>query len=257
VTSSRHVPRELEPIAARGWPAARSGRLGGWLLFASDGHSGRINACWPIGEPGLPLDEAVAWAEAWYVRRGLPTLFKIVEAACDPAELPQFLTARGYRPHTETLLMTGGVNGVESGVVSVSDRLEAQFADVFAATGAGQGDSAERLAALARMPTPRGFARLDIDGATAAIGACAVDGEWAGVFAMRTDPRRRRSGLARGVLGGLLAFAQRSGARHAYLQVEATNIAALALYRQAGFEEAYRYRYWSRSRGAPHTVSAG
>jgi ribosomal protein S18 acetylase RimI-like enzyme len=90
------------------------------------------------------------------------------------------------------------------------------------------------------------FARLDVGGAPAAIGACAVEGDWAGVFAMRTDPAHRRLGLARRVLGTLLAEASAAGARRAWLQVEDGNPGAIALYRGAGFAEAYRYRYWAR-----------
>jgi ribosomal protein S18 acetylase RimI-like enzyme len=48
------------------------------------------------------------------------------------------------------------------------------------------------------------------------------------------------------VLSTLLAHAEQSGARRAYLQVEAANLGAVELYRRAGFSEAYRYGYWVR-----------
>ena len=44
----------------------------------------------------------------------------------------------------------------------------------------------------------------------------------------------------------LLAEAQDLGAERAWLQVEAENAPAIALYAAEGFEPAYLYRYWTR-----------
>jgi len=63
---------------------------------------------------------------------------------------------------------------------------------------------------------------------------------------MRTAPEHRRKGLARRIFTSLLAASRQAGASRAYLQVEAANAPAVALYSEAGFEEAYRYSYWSR-----------
>jgi ribosomal protein S18 acetylase RimI-like enzyme len=236
----------LEAVSARAWPAARQSRLGGWRLNATSGFSGRINACWPLGDPQIGLEEAIAQAEAWYAGHSLPGLFKIAEAACVPSTLPARLAALGYRARTETVMMTGPAAGSRDPSVSLSDVVEAQFAAVFAAAADGPGDARERLETLTRVPNPRAFARLDCAGEPAAIGACGAEGDWAGVFAMRTDPRFRRLGLARRVLAALMAFARDAGASRAWLQVEADNAGAIALYAAAGFSEAYRYRYWQK-----------
>lgn len=242
----------LETVSARAWPAARATARGGWRLYASAGFSGRINACWPLGDPGVDLDAAIAEAEAWYQAHALPSLFKIVDGACAPARLPERLAAVGYRPHTETVMMTGPAGDRADPSVVVGEIVDADFAAVFAATAHGPGDARERLETLERVPTPRAFARLDAHGSPAAIGASAAEDDWAGVFAMRTDPRFRRQGLARRILRSLMAFAAAAGATRAWLQVEAVNTGAIALYEAAGFTEAYRYRYWERT--APPAV---
>ncbi len=243
-------PRMLEAIAARAWRAREQSAVGGWRLYASEGYSGRINACWPLGPPDRPADEAIAATEAWYAARGLKPIFKVVDAAAEPPGLIDRLAERGYRPRTETLMMTGPVRGEAHGAARVSSDLDADFEAVFVAAGSGDPmDARERLGALGRIVPPRGFARIDIEGRPAAIGACAVEDDWVGVFAMRTDPDFRRRGLARGVLSSLLAFARGAGAGQAYLQVEADNAPAISLYRAAGFEEAYRYGYWDRPQG--------
>jgi len=51
---------ELEEIAALGWPAPETRWLGRWLLRAAEGWTGRGNSVLPLGEPGLPLDAALA-----------------------------------------------------------------------------------------------------------------------------------------------------------------------------------------------------
>ena len=238
----------LERISTRAWPAARGTSIGGWRLHASAGFSGRINACWPLEETGLDAGQSVAAVEDWYEASGLPCLFKVVERGCWPTDLTRRLRARGYRPRTETLMMIGPAGGRADPEVKLGDTVDETFASVFAATAADPGDAAERLATLARIPMPRVFARLDMAGSPSAIGACAVEGGWAGVFAMRTDPSHRRQGLARRILAVLLASAGAAGAKRAWLQVEADNGGAIELYRAAGFEEAYRYSYWARSR---------
>jgi GNAT superfamily N-acetyltransferase len=238
-------PRLLEPVADRAWPARESAVLGGWRLNASDGWSLRINACWPLGEPGWPLDEAIDKVEAFYGTRGLPARFKLADGAVTPANLSEHLLARGYRPVHETLVMVGAVVGGAPAAAILSDTPDPTFEAVFAAGTVGNiADARERLDALARIPAPALFARLDLDGEAAALGAGAVDGEWVGIFGMRTLPDHRRKGLARRILGTLLHEAGSLGARWAYLQVEADNVPAIALYSDLGFSPAYGYRYW-------------
>ncbi len=241
----------LERISARAWPAAQASEIGGWRLHASSGFSGRINACWPLEDPGRTLVEAVTAVEAWYDARNLPGLFKIVESACAPAGLIAHLSRSGYRPRTATVMMIGPARAKADPCVSLNDQVDAGFEQVFTSIAGDPGDARERLETLARIPMPRIFARLDGTGDPVAIGACAVEGEWAGVFAMRTDPGHRRQGLARRLLHSLLSAAADSGARRVWLQVEADNHGAIALYSAAGFEEAYRYRYWSRETPRP------
>ncbi len=241
---------ELEPVAGRAWRPAREATLGGWWLTATDGFSGRINACWPLGAPDRPLDQAIDAVEAWYRDQGRRPVFKLSGDAVFPVDLPERLAARGYAASTETVVMTGPALGVHDPAVRIGEALDPAFAAVFTAAGnADPADARERLQTLERMPRPRGLARLDVDDAPVAIGAVGVEGTWAGIFAMRTDPAHRRKGLAWRVFQALLAHGADHGAVQAYLQVEAANDPAIALYARAGFVEAYRYLYWSLAGG--------
>ena len=239
-------PHLLEPIADDAWPARERARLGGWRLNASSGRSMRINACWPLAAPDLDPEAALDTVEAWFATRGLPPRFKLTDGVFAPDDLPARLAARGYAPCKETVVMLGSTGGAGDPEVRVTATPDATFEAVFTATAGDPEDGRERLGALGRIPAPARFARLDIDGAPAAIGASAIGGGFAGVFGMRTTPDHRRKGLARRVLRGLLAEARALGAERAWLQVEADNAPAIALYADEGFEPAYAYRYWVR-----------
>lgn len=243
------APGVLEPVTARAWRAAEEAALGDWRLNASAGFSGRINACWPVGEPGLETQAAIEAVEAWYAGRGFPARFKLAAGLASPADLGERLVARGYAISKETLVMAGPVGGGKEPGVELAGAPDRRFEAIFQATAEDPLDAAERLGALWRTPDPRAFARAEIGGETAAIGACAVEAPYVGIFAMRTAPAHRRRGLARAVLGSLLGFGQEAGARIAWLQVEAANTGARRLYEGAGFVEAYRYRYWTAPSG--------
>ena len=241
-------PRLIEPISARGWPAAESAELGGWRLYASSGHSGRINTCWALEPLGRDIDEAIGLVEAWYEARGLPPKFKIVYAGDAALDLIARLRRRGYSSNTPTLTMAGPLGGELDPEATVSPDTCEGLARVFADPTFGhEADAAERLAALGRIPLPRGFALIRGGGEPAAVGACAVEGDWAGIMGMRTAPSFRRQGLARRLFRTLTAFAASTGATRGYLQVDEDNASAIALYQSEGFEAGYLYRYWQQA----------
>ena len=239
-------PALLEPLADDAWPARERARLGGWRLNASSGQSMRINACWPLAAPDRDPEAALDAVEAWFAERNLPPRFKLTDGVVAPADLAERLAARGYAARKATLVMLGKTGGKGDTAIRLSDTPDATFEAVFTATAGNPEDGRERLEALARIPAPARFARLDIDGVPAAIGASAIGGGYAGIFGMRTVPDHRREGLARRVLRALLAEAKTLGAESAWLQVEADNTPAIALYDDEGFTPGYRYSYWVR-----------
>lgn len=65
----------------------------------------------------------------------------------------------------------------------------------------------------------------------------------AGLFDVGTLRDARRKGYGRDIVGSALKWAAKLGAKTGWLQIEADNAAALALYQGFGFREAYRYAY--------------
>jgi GNAT superfamily N-acetyltransferase len=70
-----------------------------------------------------------------------------------------------------------------------------------------------------------------------------VDGDHVGLFDVLVSPVARRRGLARRITETIGAWGREHGARHFYLQVVASNQAALPLYASLGFETVYSYSY--------------
>ena len=72
---------------------------------------------------------------------------------------------------------------------------------------------------------------------------CVQEGPLAGLVEVGTSRPLRRQGHGRKIVASALKWARKQGAVRAWVQVDAENEAALALYRRFGFEEAYRYHY--------------
>ena len=69
--------RELEEIAALGWPGVETERLGDWLLRPAAGSRDEPTPPSPSATRACRSHEAVARVAQWYVDRGLPPRFLV------------------------------------------------------------------------------------------------------------------------------------------------------------------------------------
>jgi GNAT superfamily N-acetyltransferase len=99
---------------------------------------------------------------------------------------------------------------------------------------------------LARIAVERICVTLEERGHAVACGMGALIDGHVGINMMRTTPAARRKGHARRVLGTIAEWACNKGASRLYLGVEQANAPAIALYRGAGFEPGYSYRYFRK-----------
>ena len=78
-----------------GWRRCTGGRprrkAGGWLLRAGDGFTGRANSALAVGDPGVPLDDALAAVCDWYHARGLPAMLAVPMRIPGPTASPSAL----------------------------------------------------------------------------------------------------------------------------------------------------------------------
>lgn len=229
--------------------------LDGWLVRAWPGKA-RRSRCVHALMPGLlPLDERLAAAQAVCATRGLPLIFRITPFT-QPPELEAALQARGFVPVDPTeVLVAPTLPAAELAEPPLAPglRLEPMDGAAFAdAVGALRDTPPEHRQShaqrLACSPAPyRGLAlRRVADGQVLACGQVAVEPPLGGLYDVFTHPEARNQGLARLLCEHLLLLASRLGATTAYLQVDAGNAPALAVYRRLGFLPGYSYHYLER-----------
>lgn len=235
---------ELARAAARAWPPVEEERLGEWRLRAAGGFTRRANSALPLGDPGLPLDDALSAVRRWYGARGLPAYVQAATGAEGTEEqLCAELERRGWVREVSAEVWTGALAPVADltepeGVVLSRDADEAWLARY-----QRKGVSDVALRVLGGGPSVW-FATVPGADAPAAIGRCVVDGRWASFAAVEVDPAQRRRGLATAVMAALAGRALEEGASAAWLQVETDNAGARALYAGMGFAAHHAYHHY-------------
>ncbi len=247
---------DLERAAALHWQAPETERLGDWLLRAAEGFTGRANSALPLGDPGVPLPEAVAAAEDWYRRRALPPMI-VVPAVLHPAghhrgsppgSLEDLLTERGWLPRPgPAFVMTAAIADIPVGTgtdVHLDPEPDGSWLTLYRYRGQDLPPIARTL--LTSAPW-QAFASVRRDGRAVACGRISVAGapgqQWGAITAVQVDPAWQRQGLGAALTSALAAAAAGRGARHVLLQVETGNAAGRALYVRCGFRHSHRYHY--------------
>ncbi|MFE7357197.1 GNAT family N-acetyltransferase [Streptomyces sp. NPDC057543] len=240
---------ELAPVCARAWQPVESEPLGDWRLRAARGFTRRANSVLPLGDPGMPLDEALGRVRRWYGERELPAYIQTATGAEGTQELLcAELEERGWwrevtaEVRVAALAPVGDLDAVVSRVRLSRDLDEAWLSRYQRFETPGP-----HVLQVLRGGPSVWFAAVpgDAEGAApAAIGRCVVDGRWAGFMAVEVDPAHRRRGLASAVMTALARKALDEGASAAWLQVETDNDAARALYEGMGFAVHHRYHHF-------------
>ena len=252
----------LEKAATEAWPPLEVEWLGQWRLRASEGYTGRANSVLALGDPGLPLGEAITRATAFYEARGLRPRMDIplpLSARVVPA-----VVAAGWTQECEVLIQTMPlaqlIAATPPGLGCTASATPSPAALEIISGRRGRLPSAAMhvLTAVplinfieyAEQPSrPAGIAARSHAGAESggllAMARGAVTDGYLGLFAIETVAAARRRGLAQQVIGALARWAAQVGARTAYLHVESTNATAIALYEKLGFRTHHRYVRYS------------
>lgn len=236
--------QNLEAKAFQAWPALESRQNAGWLQRLSGGYTKRANSINALAPHAQFSHKMKNELEAPYIERGLPPVWRLSPIA--PPAVDQELAAAGYRRIDESLVQRA----------LLDDRFEADpdvqiapapspawlagFAELSPVAPLHRETMRRMLTSIA---APVGFARVEDSGQPVAFALGVVDGDHVGLFDVLVAPAARRRGLARRLTLSIGAWGRAHGARHAYLQVVATNQAALPLYAELGFETVYSYSY--------------
>ncbi|TLQ43942.1 GNAT family N-acetyltransferase [Streptomyces marianii] len=244
---------ELARVSARAWQPVESEPLGEWVLRAASGFTRRANSVLPLGDPGIPLDAALARVRGWYADRGLPAYVQTATGAEGTQEgLCAGLAERGWEQEVSAELRVGGlapIGDLDADVERVRlgrsvdepwlrryQRFGVPGPDVLKVLGGGPSVWFATVPGASDVP--------------AAIGRCVVDGRWAGFMTVEVDPAYRRQGLATAVMAALARRSLDEGASAAWLQVESGNDGARTLYEGMGFTVHHLYHHFRYSRSS-------
>ena len=222
--------------------------LDGWMLRVSPGKAKRARCVNALAEGCLPLQERLELTRQVYRDAGLPLLIRITPFT-RPQTLGAELAGRGFRTLDDTRVMIcPALPASAAPALPRGCRVEAVGHGAFAqAVGELRGSPlAQRTAQaerLANAPVPfHGFVLRGEDGVLG-CGQYAVEGDRVGLYDVYTAPAARGRGFASALCAWILAQAREAGARTGYLQVEADNAPARAIYHRLGFADAYGYHY--------------
>ncbi|MGW0559311.1 GNAT family N-acetyltransferase [Streptomyces sp. NPDC003016] len=238
---------ELARVCARAWQPVESEPLGEWRLRAAGGFTRRANSVLPLGEPGMPVDVALERAREWYAARGLPAYVQVSTGAEGTQErLAAELERLGWTREVSAEVRIAALAPIGDRDADVSRvRLERACDAAWLARYQRFGEPGPHVMKVLESGPSVWFASVPGEGEVpAAIGRCAVDGRWAGFLAVEVDPAYRRQGLAGAVMTALARRALEEGASAAWLQVEAGNEGARALYDGMGFATHHSYHHF-------------
>ncbi|RSS55364.1 GNAT family N-acetyltransferase [Streptomyces sp. WAC01280] len=241
---------ELARATARAWQPVESEPLGEWTLRAADGFTRRANSALPLGDPGVPVAEALTRVREWYAARKLPAYVQTATGAEGTQELLcAELDRHGWRREVSAQVQIGALAPIGDQDADVSAvRLSRTVDEAWLGRYQRFGEPSPAVRPVLTSGPSVWFASVaGTGGVPAAIGRCVVDGRWAGFMAVEVDPALRRRGLATTVMTALARQALDEGASAAWLQVEADNDGARALYDGMGFAVHHHYHHYRGS----------
>jgi GNAT superfamily N-acetyltransferase len=237
--------RRLEELAFAGWPALESRDVAGWRLRLSGGYTKRANSINALGKHAEVNPKIIDGVESTYLERRQPPVWRLSPLA--PTDIADILAARGYRAIERSLVQVCPLSRAFAPAPEVTIQAEPteSWIEAFAAHSPVRPEHRDTMRRmLMAIAAPAGFAFVEEAGRPMAMAIGAVSGDHMGLFDVLVMPEARRRGLARKVTESLYAWAWDHGARFAYLQVVATNAAAMPLYEAQGFRTVYGYEYF-------------
>lgn len=239
----RPTVADLERLTARTWRGLEEQPFGDWLLRAAGGFTGRANSVLVVGEPLLPLADAVPAVAGWYADRGLRPQAQLPMPGAEVADAA--FGAAGWTRGEDVLVLTAGIDDWADPAVPVQldGAPDAGWLAGYRYRGTPLPPVAAEVLTTAEKPV---FASVRPDpnpAVPAAVARGVLVEDWLCVTAVTVDDGYRRRGLATAVMTALAAWARAGSATSCVLQVAASNGPALALYDRLGFTEHHRYHY--------------
>jgi ribosomal protein S18 acetylase RimI-like enzyme len=239
---SLQAVKGLEERALRAWPALETLPCRGWQVRFAGGYTKRSNSANALA-PSSGFERVKPMVEIFYRSHHQPVIFRLTPLAGE--DVDPVLEKAGYALVDPTLVMAAKLpdEACDASVVLSERPSEAWSHGVASASALPSSHAAIHARIVEAIPAPKIFATLMDEDEPLAFGVAVADRGMVGLFDIVVTKAARRRGVGRRIAKGLMAWGRSRGAVGAYLQVTATNSAAIALYGDLGFEEIYRYHY--------------
>jgi N-acetylglutamate synthase len=248
-----HDTALIDQLMANAWPPEVTEFVGTSRLRWASGCTRRANSCLAIGEDDQ-IDEIVSRATNFYRQRGQAPVFLVSNASAPPS-MASHLENLGFTSTARTMLLTASTAAVAAArttptgwAVEVTETPTDPWFDTYWSVES-QRDRNDAQRSICRNVLLRrdsaAYVSVTESGRTIAVGQAVVEGDWAGIQCMATDPTHRRRSAASEVLTRLAQHALNTGATNLYLAVMHDNTGARRLYEQVGFSPTHDYSYFA------------
>ncbi len=242
----------IEYASRQAWPALQDLYLPFGVLRFARGVSRRANSFSMFIGARADLTQVRSVTEDFFQAHQLPAIVRVLGPSTTNGDdsLDIFLEQNNYELVTPTKVMLREIAAeIPAALQGTLPAMQVCDLDVWLTARyeilpKSANESVVQRAMLQRLlHTQRFLVQFNHEGRPICCGmAVCIDG-LLGVFGVATASAYRNRGLARALVQQLLGWGKSAGARFAYLQVEASNSAALTVYEGLGFAQIYEYWY--------------
>ena len=240
--------RRLEAAGFRAWPASKVRFDGSWQIRMTPGHpSKRLNSLVPLAPADAGnMGARITAAERLFDAAGLKAAIR--QSPLCPPGLPDILTAAGWTPRHDTLVMAADLDAIDlsAGMDHLPTHDLRRFCDACSRIDSREATADVLAGIIGAIEPSAGLFLMEGAEGPKAVGICVQDNDLAGLQQIVVEPALRRQGIGLELVTAALRWAKLRGARHAWLQVIADNAGARSLYERLGFKPVYHYAYWQK-----------
>ena len=242
------VVRRLEAAGFRAWPATSTVYDGTWAVRLTKSFPAkRLNSVNPLDPSDhSDIEGRIERAAERFAAAGRPLVFR--QSPLAPTPLIEHLDRAGWSRFAESIVFTADLAALD--LSSAIDRIPTKDLGRYINASLVVHDRSDDMRQglteiLESIRPPAGLFVQEEAGKAIAVALAIHDNDRAGVLDVAVAEGSRQKGIVRDIVASALRHTLHKGARTGWLQVEAENTAGLALYRNLGFVEAYRYIYRS------------